>query len=356
MLLVSLGCGSQEGGGAASDVLERGASGLDARPENHGCVAGLVAALAATLSDLDCFDADDPTLPGPALVPYDVTAPLWTDHAHKQRWLAIPDGTAITVDPEGHFVMPEGSVLLKNFVRDGQRLETRVWMNHTDAGWVGHSYRWNADGGDAVLAATAGEDIALGGGLEPWEIPSRSECVQCHEPGPAQNLGLQLTQLDREFTYPTTGRTANQLDTFVALGLLKLEDAMRPTDASPKLVDYRDDSQSLDDRARSYLHANCSSCHKRTDGYCTGDFRIGASGAAVGVCDVPAVHVDASWGWPNDIKIVAPGNPEQSALWLRLSAPPGTEMAMPPLGRHEVDQQGVELIAAWITSMNGCQE
>jgi mono/diheme cytochrome c family protein len=247
-------------------------------------------------------------------------------------------------------------VLLKNFMRDGERLETRVWMNHTDAGWVGYSYRWDAGGGDATLADEAGEDMPISGGLESWEIPARGACVQCHEPGPAQNLGLQLTQLDREFTYPTTGRTANQLDTFVALGLLKLEAAMRPTDTSPKLVDYRDDSQPTDQRARSYLHANCSSCHKRTDGYCTGDFRVSATGAKVGVCNVTAKYVDPSWGWPQDIKLIAPGNPEQSALWLRLSAPPGSDMSMPPLGHHEIDQEGVELIAAWITSMDACEK
>ena len=76
----------------------------------------------------------------------------------------------------------------------------------------------------------------------------------------------------------------------------------------------------------------------------------------MGVCDVAAKHTDPSWGWPEGTKLVAPGDPEHSALWLRLSAPGGTPMAMPPLGRHEVHQEGVELIAAWITAMRGCEK
>jgi hypothetical protein len=76
----------------------------------------------------------------------------------------------------------------------------------------------------------------------------------------------------------------------------------------------------------------------------------------MGVCDKTPKSLDPSWGWPDDTKLVAPGAPERSALWLRLSAPGGAAIAMPPLGRHEVHQQGVELIAAWISAMRGCEK
>lgn len=86
-------------------------------------------------------------------------APLWSDDAEKQRWLAIPDGTSIAVDAQGHFALPKGAVLLKTFMREDQRLETRVWMNHPDAGWRGYSYRWEASSGDAQLAARARDSV-----------------------------------------------------------------------------------------------------------------------------------------------------------------------------------------------------
>jgi uncharacterized repeat protein (TIGR03806 family) len=330
-------------------------AGLSERPKNPTCVAGEAAQVPQRFSQLGCFDAANPSKPGPGLVPYDVNAPLWTEDADKQRWLAIPDGTTITVDAEGHFVLPKGAVLLKTFARDGQRLETRVWMNHPDAGWRGYSYRWSADGSDALLAADAGEQMPIGSGAERWTIPARGQCGQCHQPGSNQNLGLQLAQLDRDFTYPSTGLTANQLDTLTAVGVLVPQAKPPAPSAQHKLVDYRDVSQPVESRARAYLHANCSSCHNAAEGYCTGDFRIGATEAEMGVCDKTPNDLGERWGWLPNTKLVAPGDPERSALWLRLSAPGDADMAMPPLGRHEVHQEGVELIAAWISGLRGCK-
>lgn len=334
--------------------LASSAAGLSERPRNPSCVAGPSARIPQKLSQLGCFDAADVTRPGPGLVPYDVNAPLWSDDADKQRWLAIPDGTHIDVDAEGHFVMPSGTVLLKTFARAGERLETRVWMNHPDAGWLGYSYRWQANGADATLAAEAGEQMPIGDGSEHWAIPGRGQCGQCHQPGANQNLGLQVAQLDRDFVYPSTGRSANQLATFDAVGLLAHGSQPAASDHA-KLVDYRDAAQPVEARARSYLHANCGSCHNRADGYCTGDFRIAATNSQLGVCNVAPKYVDPLWGWRDGTKLLAPGDPERSALWLRLSAPGDAAMAMPPLGRHEVHQIGVELVAAWIASLPGCE-
>jgi uncharacterized repeat protein (TIGR03806 family) len=329
------------------------ASGLSERPGNPRCVAGHAAQVPQQLSQLGCFDAADVSKPGPGLVPYDVNAPLWSDDADKQRWFAIPDSEHIRIDDAGHFVLPKGSVLLKTFSRAGQRLETRVWMNHPDAGWLGYSYRWAVDGSDASLAADAGELISNGNTVEPWTIPGRGQCSQCHQPGQSQILGLQVAQLDRDFVYPSTGRSANQLGTLAAVGLLA--PGTRIGDAHAKLVDYRDASQPLEPRARSYLHANCSSCHASAVGYCTGDFRIETSAAQMGICDVAPSASNPSWGWLSGTKLLAPGDPERSALWLRLSAPGNAAMAMPPLGRHQVHEQGVELIAAWISALPGCE-
>jgi uncharacterized repeat protein (TIGR03806 family) len=287
-------------------------------------------------------------------VPYDVNAPLWSDDAEKQRWFAIPDGEHIRIDDRGQVVLPKGSVMLKTFSRAGLRLETRAWMNHPDAGWRGYSYRWAADGSDAVLAAEAGELVSTGNQAEPWTIPGRGQCSQCHQAIESPSLGLQLAQLDRDFAYPSTGRNANQLTTLAAVGLLAPGTQLGPVQA--QLVDYRDASQALESRARSYLHANCSSCHAGAAGYCTGDLRISASRAQMGVCDVAPRVIDPSWGWLAGTSLLVPGDPERSALWLRLSAPGNTAMAMPPLGRHQVHEQGVELIAAWISALPSCEK
>jgi uncharacterized repeat protein (TIGR03806 family) len=357
--LATLLLSAQIGCAAASnaepiDLSSASVFGLSERPSNPRCVAGSSADVPHQLSQLGCFDVADIERPGPGLVPYDVIAPLWSDDAEKQRWFAIPDGEHIQIDDAGHFVLPSASVVLKTFSRAGRRLETRVWMNHTDAGWRGYSYRWAVDGSDASLAAEAGEQIASGTGVEQWTIPGRRQCNQCHLQGPNQMLGLQVTQLDRDFMYESTGRSANQLATLAAVGLLGPE--TKHDVAHALLVDYRDHTQALEARARSYLHANCSSCHASAEGYCSGDLRIETSGPHMGVCDVAPKAIDPSWGWLAGTKLMAPGDPERSALWLRLSAPADAAMAMPPLGRHQVYEQGVELIGAWISAQRGCEK
>jgi uncharacterized repeat protein (TIGR03806 family) len=292
----------------------------------------------------------------PGLVPYDVNAPLWSDDANKQRWLAIPDGTQIALDAAGHLTLPIGAMLLKTFELAGRRLETRVWMNHPDVGWRGYAYTWEPSGSDARLAPEGGEHIALGATAADWSVPGRGQCRQCHKAGDNQNLGVTLAQLDREQRDPRTGRSANQLTTWQTLGLLATPADAHTLTTHDRLVDYRDVAQPIALRARSYLHANCSSCHDSAAGYCTGDLRTGTPLAQTGVCAQAPRDWQPSWGWPESTRLLTPGDPVASAIWLRLSAPADAPMAMPPLGRHTVDANGVELIASWIDSLQRCTE
>ncbi|HET6338702.1 MAG TPA: hypothetical protein VFG30_36030, partial [Polyangiales bacterium] len=288
-LLVTMFLGALSGCGA-QPAAEEGqlpafssiSNGLVNRPANPRCIAPTSTQVPQMLSRLNCFDSIDPALPGPSMVPYDVVASLWADDADKARWFAVPDGATISVDQTGRLLLPRGSMLFKTFALAGQRLETRVWMNHSDTGWSGYSYRWDPGAVDAVLAGQEDEHVAVAGSSETWTIPGRGQCARCHVNHENPNLGFQLAQLDRDFTYPTTGRSANQLGTLRAIGLLELP--IEPT-AGAQLVDYRDEAQPLAARARSYLHANCSSCHYDATGYCTGDLRITAPDKAMGLCN-----------------------------------------------------------------------
>src|SRR5690606_1657707 len=60
------------------------------------------------LSETGCFDPADPRHPVEGMIPYDVNVALWSDGARKARWLAIPDGTTITVEPDGDWTFPPG--------------------------------------------------------------------------------------------------------------------------------------------------------------------------------------------------------------------------------------------------------
>jgi glucose/arabinose dehydrogenase len=56
------------------------------------------------------------------LLSYDINARAWNDGADSQRWFSIPDGTTMTVDSEGRFALPIGSVAVESFIVAGQNI------------------------------------------------------------------------------------------------------------------------------------------------------------------------------------------------------------------------------------------
>jgi mono/diheme cytochrome c family protein len=98
-------------------------------------------------------------------------------------------------------------------------------------------------------------------GGQDWIYPSEAQCLQCHTAAAGRSLGLEARQLNTSITYPATGRNANQLETLEAIGMFTASPA-RPT----AMPDPADTSKSLADRARVYLHTNCSHCHRPSGG------------------------------------------------------------------------------------------
>src|SRR5690606_39355012 len=89
--------------------------------------------------------------------------------------------------------------------------ETRLLMRQPDGSWGGYTYEWDAAQSDATLIRS-GARRAVGEG-QTWIFPSEADCLTCHTAAASRTLGLETVQLNRELTYPQTGRTANQLVT-----------------------------------------------------------------------------------------------------------------------------------------------
>ena len=53
--------------------------------------------------------------PDPALVPYSVNTPLWSDGAVKTRWMALPAGTTIHFAPNGEWTFPRRHRVCEKF-------------------------------------------------------------------------------------------------------------------------------------------------------------------------------------------------------------------------------------------------
>ncbi|HEY5311706.1 MAG TPA: PQQ-dependent sugar dehydrogenase, partial [Pirellulales bacterium] len=234
----------------------------------------------ARLSETGLFRSAADDRPDPALIPYSVNAPLWSDGASKDRWIALPGKSQIDFTAKHGWNFPEGAVLVKTFsleldagkTASRRRVETRL-LTRQQGEWQGYSYQWNEEQTDAMLVASAGSDrsftihdsLAPGGRREQiWRYPSRAECMVCHSRAVNFVLGLNTWQMNKEHAYGAV--RDNQLRTLDHIGLFHAAKpgasaiAKRP-DQYPHLVDPLDAKQDLDVRARSYLHANCASCH-----------------------------------------------------------------------------------------------
>jgi uncharacterized repeat protein (TIGR03806 family) len=283
------------------------------------------------LSETKCFDV---TTNGPPEggIAYDVDVALWSDGATKQRVAFVPAGQKVHVKPDGDLVFPVGTVLVKTFSIGGKRVETRLLVQHALEDWAGYSYRWKEDQSDAELVVGNRRDD-LGGGKS-WYFPSRADCSACHTPAAGYALGPEARQL---------GKSAAAFDPALdaPLDRAKYAPPLSPLDGSG----------TTDEKARSYLHANCSVCHR--DGSATGlaelDLRVDVPLAKTGVCGPPKT---SSLGF-TDAKIVAPGEPVRSTLLARMRAL--DDRRMPKLASHVVDDAGVALIEVWIKEMRGCQ-
>lgn len=308
---------------------------------------GVVDTAPELLTDTGCVSSSDPKQPAAGLIPYAVNAPFWSDGADKDRWMALPDNQRISVQTDGDWNFPSGTVLMKNF-RIGTRLiETRLFMRHPDGVWGGFSYEWNAAQTQATLLA-GGAVRDLGGGRN-WIFPSEGQCVECHTQAAGRALGLETAQLNRSFTYPQTARMANELTTLDHIGLLT--PAITDAAAQPAMPDPSG-SGPVGERARAYLHTNCSQCHRPGGPTPSNmDLRYTTSLIATNACNAAPQSGDLGLG--ANARVIAPGSSANSLLMHRMNR--RDTAAMPPLGSTTVDTAGVSLIAQWIDGLAACQ-
>ena len=291
--------------------------------------------LPALIKDTGCVDPGDPATPPADAIPYDLNVPFWSDGAAKDRWLILPDDTSIRVEPDGDWTLPVGSVVVKNFHLGDALIETRLMVRHSDGDWAGYTYEWDDDGAAATLLE---EGKTRQFGDQTWTYPSRTDCLYCHTAEAGRTLGLETAQLAR------TIDGVDQLDRLVEAGAL----STRP-DGDP--LPATDGDGPLEPRARAYLHANCSHCHRpdAPGGRADLDLRFTTPAADVGLCDATPRAGDLDI---QDARLLAPGDPARSIVSARMHTLGSTRM--PGLASASVDDAGVDLIDAWISGLTDC--
>jgi uncharacterized repeat protein (TIGR03806 family) len=274
------------------------------------------------------------------LIPYAPNAAYWSDDAVKERWIGLPNGRNITVEGDGDWDPPIGTVLVQHFRLGNQLIETRLFMRHPDGDWAGYTYEWNSAQTEATRV-TGGKTVTISG--QNWIFPSEAQCMQCHTQAAGYSLGLETAQLNGLLTYAQTGRNANQITTLNGVNVLSPRVAANP----PAYANPTDTTRTLTERARSYLHTNCANCHRPQGPTPVAlDLRHDTTPAQTGTCDVAPTAGDLGIA---NARIIAPGDDARSVLLARMSRRDAS--AMPPIASNMRDSAGEQLISAWIDSL-----
>ncbi|MCB0424337.1 MAG: fibronectin type III domain-containing protein [Mangrovimonas sp.] len=316
----------------------------------------VVAEFLPNLSELNLFEGDLENLrPSVYTYEYDLITPLFTDYAHKKRFVWMPQGVnAQYVNDYSVLDFPIGTILIKSFYYENvlpnnttRIIETRLMIRKENE-WVFANYIWNDEQTEAVMDNVGGytlvEWVQNGETLSTnYRIPSESECFTCHKIGATNTpIGPKPQNLNKIYGYDSGSE--NQLEKLATMGYLNSD---YPTDIET-VVNWEDTSQPLDLRVRSYLDINCAHCHS-DDRHCNYRpmrfaFNESWDEANLGVCVEPQELFDGL------NYIVSPNNINRSMLYFRVSTTLA-QRRMPLLGRTLVHEEAVALIEDWINSL-----
>lgn len=312
------------------------------------------------LSDYHFFEGaladQDPVF---GVLPYEPISALFTDYAHKKRFVWMPSNVKASYVGDGELLnFPTSTILIKTFYYENvlpnnttKIIETRLLIKKEE-GWLLVDYVWNEEQNEAYLDTTGN------GANVPFEwiqngetkfvnyrIPSDSQCYTCHKAF-KQNMPIGLKPQSLNGMYNYSEGSENQLEKWIQMGYL--EDNLPGTINT--VVNWADTSQPLDLRVRSYFDINCASCHSDS-GHC--DYRalrmafsLTEDPANMGVCVNPDTPIPGYEG----SKMIIPGDAQNSIVYFRLHTT-DEEYRMPLLGRTIRHDEAVSFIEEWINSL-----
>ena len=327
----------------------------------------------------------DTLQPSAGVVPYTLRSPLFSDHALKLRTVWFPDGSSRAVyHEEDVFAFPVGTVITKTFyypvapgsvdrnhvleaepnsdlstpidLRTTRLVETRV-LAHRESGWVALPYVWDEDQREATLKRSGDlvrltliSDLGQTDTPFPYVVPNANQCAGCHATnhttGVIVPIGPKVRHLNTDVD--VAGERMPQLGHWVASGLV----ADHPGLHVEQVAAWDDPGAPIDQRARAYLDINCAHCHNTSGPADTSGLFLEAStdlGPRLGVCKAP---VAAGTGTGGRLVGISPGSPDDSIFVFRMTTTDPGAM-MPELGRAIIHEDGVDLISAWIESLEG---
>ncbi len=301
-------------------------------------------------------------IPNDKVLPYELITALFTDYAHKSRFVWMPEGTTAAYTKDEVVDFPAGAVLIKNFYypndfRDESKgrkiMETRLLIKHADK-WDALTYVWNDEQTDAELSIVGdnkkvscinihGEKLNLD-----YSVPNKNQCKNCHNLNNVQvPIGPKVRYLNKDFKY--ADGTKNQLEKWTEVGYLS--GYKKEENLTNKIADAFDEKgATLEERAKSYLEVNCAHCHRREGSANTTGLYLMLSDKNPESWGVMKSPVAAGRASGDNLYDIVPGKPDESILVYRMTEN-DPEIRMPELGRSVQHKEAVELIRQWITAM-----
>ena len=309
------------------------------------------------LSDYNFFEGNIKDLnPVYGVLPYTLNSSLFTDYAQKKRFIWMPaKARAFYVSDYDPLDFPIGTILIKNFYYENilpdnstKIIESRI-MYRKEEGWDFANYLWNDDQTKAVFTSSPSFqqfDWVEGSDTKSvnYKIPSNTECFVCHNVADKpQPIGAKPQNLNMDFNYKNG--TRNQLEKWIDIGYL--EDNLPSNIAST--INWKNETESLSLRTRSYLDVNCAHCHSEL-GYCNYrplrlSFKDTEDPSNMGVCVEPDTNLNDDLAY-----IITPRKVANSVMHFRLSSILD-EYKMPLIGRTLSHSEGVQLIEEYINSL-----
>lgn len=223
------------------------------------------------LSEMGIFTGNLSNLdPADGVQLYEINSTLFTDYAHKQRLIRLPEGQSMSYNNTDLLPsFPDNTLISKTFYYNidernpalGKKIiETRILLKANGV-WLVGDYIWNASQTEATYRETGSTEaisyIDQNGTTQnvDYQIPSKQDCFTCHNNNATTfPIGPKLRNLNFVPSYTSQ----NQLDYLTSIGFLQGV----TSSSTSVLPHWEDENLLLEDRARAYMDVNCAHCHQ----------------------------------------------------------------------------------------------
>lgn len=287
------------------------------------------------LAEAGAWSAAMPYRLGEGFVGFEMNSPAWKPGVRSRYWVKMPNGGKIAVSPNEDWVFPEGALIAQHFESEsGQAHETHLFRSNGDGTYQATAYTWAKAGATPALVSQSV--------FKPMPL---DESIMWLSPGPTPALDPKTAIFGFQPQFSARQlNVGNQLTDWQRRGWLGEIDLK----GLPRLSSPGDPGASKIDRIRSYLDANCASCHK-PGGASRGYFDGRSETAFEDQLLVSDLLMAGDMG-VEGAGLVKPGEPEKSILYLRLADKGGFRMPPGTTGPH--DPPILKLLEEWIRELD----